>query len=251
MPALPYDLTVFLILFARIGAILMLLPVFSETTVPVQVRLLLALGFTAGLFGMLGEHVPVALRAERALPGVVISEMLVGFAIGGIINILFKAAAMAGSIVSVEIGLSSVLVNDPSMGGQVPLTARVISVAATLVCLAMGVHHLWIESMVHSYTMFPVGGLPPAPDFAQLAIRTLGQSMQLAVGMAAPLIVYGLVFNTSLGLAARMAPMIQVFFISQPLHIMLGVALFAMTLGTALTTFATAMGSFIQSGWKV
>jgi flagellar biosynthetic protein FliR len=250
MAGLPFDVSAFLILFARVGAILMLLPVFSETAVPAQVRLLLGLGFAAGLFGMLNGSVTPALRSETALPGIIISEMLVGLAIGGIISLAFRAAAIAGAIASVQVGLSSVLINDPSLGGQSPMLARFVSVAATVMCMAMGVHHLWIAAMVRSYSVFPVGGLPPAGDFAGLAITAIGHAMNLALGMAAPLIVYGIVFNIALGLAARMAPAIQVFFITQPLNIMMGMAIFAVTLGAGLTLFANAMAVFIQSGWQ-
>ncbi|MEN2786119.1 flagellar biosynthetic protein FliR [Sphingomonas qilianensis] len=250
MSALPFDAAGFLILFARIGAVLMLLPAFSEEAIPAQIRLLLGIGFTAGLFGLLHGRLTPALLADTALPGTIIAELLVGLAIGGIISIVFKAAAIAGGIISMQIGLSSALVADPAMGGQSPQIAHFITVAATVICLAMDVHHLWIAAMIQSYTVFPVGGLPPADDFTRLAVTAIGQAMALGVGMAAPLIVYGIVFNTALGLASRMAPAIQVFFITQPLNLMLGFALLAVTIGASLMTFANAMASFVQSGWQ-
>ncbi|MBB5685221.1 flagellar biosynthetic protein FliR [Sphingobium boeckii] len=250
MTDLPFDVTGFLILFARIGAVLMLLPAFSEEAIPAQIRLLLGMGFTAGLFGLLHGRLTPAQLTDTALPGIIISELLVGLAIGSIISIVFKAAAIAGGIVSMQIGLSSALVSDPALGGQSPMIAHFVAVAATVVCLAMGVHHLWIGSMIQSYTVFPVGGLPPAEDFARLAISAVGHAMGLGLGMAAPLIVYGIVFNVALGLAARMAPAIQVFFITQPLNIMMGFALFAVTIGASLTAFANAMAAFLQSGWQ-
>lgn len=249
MASLPLDFAVFLILFVRVGAVTMLMPNFSDTSVPAQVRLLLALGFSMGLYGMLSAHVVPAVVDERVIPGLVLSEMLVGLGIGSIISLMFKAISMAGAIISVQIGLASLLVPDKEAGGQATLMAHFLTVAATIVCMAMGVHHLWIASIVKSYTVFPVGGMPPAEDFARLAISTIGQSMNLAIGLAAPLIVYGILFNVALGLAARMAPTIQVFFITQPLHLVLGFAILMGTLGAILTTFASAMASFMQGGW--
>ncbi|MBU3078612.1 flagellar biosynthetic protein FliR [Sphingomonas quercus] len=249
MASLPIDLSVFLIVFVRVGAVAMLLPVFSESTIPAQLRLLLALGLSMGLYGMLSEHVLPAVADDRALPGLVISEMLIGLAMGGIINLLFKAVTIAGGIISLQVGLSSVLVPDPDAGGQSTLVARFITVAATIVCMSLGVHHLWIASIVKSYAVFPVGGLPPAQDFARLAIDTIGQSMRLAIGLAAPLIAYGILFNVALGLAARMAPTIQIFFISQPLNIVLGLSILISTMGAVLMVFANAMGAFMQTNW--
>ncbi|AGH49042.1 MULTISPECIES: flagellar biosynthetic protein FliR [Sphingomonadales] len=251
MAGLPFDAAAFLILFARIGAVLMLLPAFSEDAIPGRVRLLFGLGFTAGLFGLLGGQVAPALRSDTALPGIVLSELLVGIAMGMIVRILFNAASMAGAIISLQVGLSSALVMDPALGGQASVLARFIGIAAAVVCLTTGVHHLWIAAMVQSYALFPVGGLPPAADFARLAVETTGHAMGLAVSMAAPLIVYGILFNVALGLAVRMAPQIQAFFIMQPLNILLGMSLFAVLIGGILTAFANAMANFMQNGWSL
>ncbi|QJU57417.1 flagellar biosynthetic protein FliR [Sphingomonas sp. AP4-R1] len=250
---LPVDAATFLILFARIGAVAMLLPAFSEEAIPPQIRLLLGLGFALGLYGLLHGKVAgvVAPHAGAGLIAITVAEIMTGLAIGMLVRIFFQAAAMAGSIASMQIGLSSALVFDPAMGGQLPLLARFTNVAAAVVCLSLGLHHLWIAAIVHSYASFPVGGLPPAADFAQLAVMTTGRAMALAVSMAAPLLLYGIVFNVALGLAARIAPAIQIFFITQPLNILLGLSLFAAVIGTALYGFATAMGAFLQSSGLV
>jgi flagellar biosynthetic protein FliR len=249
MQALPGEATVFLILFARIGAVLMLLPVFSEEAVPGRIRLLMSLGLAAGLWGLLQGKVPAAVTAATALPGVLIAELLVGLSIGMIVKLMFYAAAMAGSIISMQVGLSSVLVYDASQGSQAPLLGKLVMVAATVVCMGFGVHHLWITSLVQSYSLFPVGALPPGEDFARLAVSVTSDATRLAVSLAAPLIVYGIVFNAALGLSARMAPAIQVFFIAQPLNLLIGLSLFAMTIGAVLTTFAQSMAAWMQATW--
>jgi flagellar biosynthetic protein FliR len=248
---LPINATVFLILFARIGAVAMLLPAFSEESIPPQIRLLLGLGLAMGLYGLLEGRVNAVAAAGTGLIAIVIAEVLTGLAIGMLVRIFFQAAAMAGSIASMQVGLSSALIFDPAMGGQLPLLARFVNVAAAVTCLALGLHHLWIAAIVRSYASFPVGGLPPFADFAQLAVMTTSQAMTLAVSMAAPLLLYGILFNVALGLAARMAPAIQVFFITQPLNILLGLTLFATVIGSALYGFAMAMGQFLQQSGLV
>lgn len=249
---LPINVTAFLILFARIGTISMLLPAFSEEAIPGQIRLLLGLGFALGLYGLLqGKVSGVAATSGDGLIAILVTEIMTGLALGMIVRIFFQAAAMAGSIASMQIGLSSALVFDPAMGGQSPLLARFVNVGAAVICLALGLHHLWIAAIVQSYANFPIGGLPPAADFAQLAVMTTSRAMALAVSMAAPLILYGVLFNVALGLAARMAPAIQVFFITQPLNILLGLALFTAVIGSTLYGFAIAMGQFLQQSGLV
>jgi flagellar biosynthesis protein FliR len=242
----------FLILFARIGAIVMLLPVFSDDAIPGRIRLLLAFAITLGLWGLLSDRVlplvadPARSRAD--LPGLLLGECLTGLALGTIVRIVFQAAAMAGSIISLQVGLTSALVPDTTQGGAAMVLSRLMGVAAAVACLGLSVHHLWIASMVHSYASFPPGVLPRAGDFAALAVRSVTQSSVLAVGLAAPLLVYGIVFNVALGLSARLAPALQIFFVAQPLNLLLGFALVALTSGALITRFAGALEAWSRSG---
>ncbi|TFI59608.1 flagellar biosynthetic protein FliR [Sphingomonas parva] len=249
MQNFPAEATAFLILFARVGAVLMLLPVFSEEAVPPRVRLLIAFGLSAGMWPIIAPKVSAAAQLDAALPAIIVAEVMVGLAMGLMVKIMFSAATMAGSIVSLQVGLSSVLVADPAMGGMSPLLSRFVAVAAAVVCMSLNVHHMWIGSIVQSYGTFPVGGLPPAEDFARLAVQVTTDATRLALSLAAPLIVYGILFNVALGLAARVAPSIQIFFIAQPLNLLLGVALFATVLGVVLSTFAETMASFMRAAW--
>lgn len=249
MQDFPLQASAFLILFARAGAVLMLLPLFSEESVPGRIRLLIAFGLSLGLWGLLSPAVLPAASDADALAGILVIEIGLGLALGMIVRLMFQAAVMAASIASLQMGLSTAVIFDPGLGGQTPLLAKLVVLAATLVCLAFGLHHLWIGAIIHSYELFPVGTVPDAGDFATLAVTTIGKSMSLAVSLAAPMLVYGIVFNVALGFSARLAPTIQVFFIAQPLNILLGMALFAVVLGTMLTAFAMAMGEWMQSGW--
>ena len=246
----PQQAAAFLILFARIGAVLMLLPVFSEEAVPGRIRLLIALGMTIGLWGMLGNQTMPAAAKSDGLVSILLVELLIGLGLGLLVKMMFQAIAIAGSIISLQIGLSSAIVFDQSQGGQAALLSRFVSVAAAVVCMSLAVHHLWIASIVRSYALFPVGGLPSTGDFATIALHTATRAMSLGVSLAAPLLVYGIVFNVALGLAARLAPAVQVFFVAQPLNLILGVGLFAAVLGAILTSFATAMANWMQTGWS-
>lgn len=239
----------FLIVFARIGAILMLLPIFSDDAMPGRIRLLLAFAITLGLWGLLSSQVQPLTGNLTRLPSVLIVELLIGLALGMIVRIMFQAAAMAGSIISFQIGLTSALVPDAAQGGTATVLSKLVSVAASVACLGLSVHHLWIASMVHSYIAFPPGALPSAGDFAALAMHTTTNATALALGLAAPLLVYGIVFNVTLGLAARLAPAMQVFFIAQPLNLLIGLSLVALIGGTMLTRFGDAMDGWMRVGW--
>jgi flagellar biosynthesis protein FliR len=250
-PDLPRMAMLFALVFARIGAMLMLLPGFSDDAVPGRIRMLIALGVATGALGLVDSHASAALDAvsasDTSLARILLTELLTGLAFGGIIRLMFLAITIAGAIISLQVGLTSALINDPSAGGQVPILARFISIAALLLCFAMGVHHLWIGALIESYSVFPVGQMVPASDFARIAFGAATGAMALGLSLAAPLLVYGIVFNTALGLAARLAPQLQIFFIGQPLNILLGLAIITATLAASLTAFATRMAEWTQA----
>jgi len=248
---LPLQASAFLILFARVGAVLMLLPVFSEEAVPGRIRVLIAFAMSLALWGMMSPTVLPAAQDGNALAGILVIELVVGLALGMIVRLMFQAAVMGASIASVQIGLSSALIFDPGLGGQTPVLAKLAVLAATLVCLSFGLHHLWIGAIIRSYGVFHVGAVPNPGDLATLAVTTVGRAMSLAVSMAAPLLVYGIVFNVALGFASRLAPALQVFFIAQPLNVLLGLGLFGLVAGAMITVFANAMGDWMQSGWTI
>lgn len=246
---LPGDATAFLLLFARLGALLMSVPLFSEDAVPGRVRLLMTLGMTAGLWGLLGPTMPRLVGDEPRLAAMLVTELLLGLAIGMLIRMMFMAITIAGGIISLQIGLTSALLFDASAGGQVPVLSKLMNIAAVLVCMGLGVHHLWIATLVHSYSLFPVGTLPPAKDFLDLAIMTAGRTMAIGLGLSAPLVIYGLVFNMALGLASRLAPAIQIFFIAQPLNLLGGIALLMLLIGSMLAAFANSLSAWTMAIW--
>lgn len=242
MSDLPAFANGFLLLFARVGAILMLLPGFSEEAVPARLRFLVAVGTSVGLFGLLAGHV-----AQLALsPALLLTELGIGIGLGLLVRIIFTTATMAGSIISLQIGLSSALISDPSLGGHSALLSRMLALAGVTAALAAGIHHIWFAAIVKSYTAFPPGALPDIADFAQRAVQAAADATSLAVSLAAPFLVFGLIFNLTLGLAARMAPAIQIFFIAQPLTILAGLALLLLLMGPIVSAYAAILADWTR-----
>jgi flagellar biosynthetic protein FliR len=85
--------------------------------------------------------------------------------------------------------------------------------------------------MVRSYSLFPYGHVPPVADFTQLMIRTTAGAFTLGIQLAAPVLAFSLVFNIATGLVGRAMPQFQIFFAAAPLQVLLGLSLFALSLG--------------------
>ena len=241
----------FLLVWARVGPFLMTLPATGDDGVPGRVRLLFSLGLSGALFGLLEDRTAALAQAGHVTQAfAMLAEVGIGLALGMVVRTVLHAATIAGSLISLQIGLTSALVFDPALGGQTPLLGKLVALAATLMCFSLGIHHLWIEALIGSYSSFPVGSTPNAGDMLELALRGTLEAMRLGVALSAPLLLYGILFNVALGLATRLAPAIQLFFIAQPLNLALGFALVGIIAQALLTGFTDAYAGWLLEGWS-
>lgn len=218
----------FFLLFARLGTLLMLLPALGEQTIPARMRLTFALVFSIVLYPlivpMLGP-VPVTIAGLAAAYG---HEFAVGFIIGGLIRLLLAGAQVAGAVIAYQMGLSMAQTADPTQGGvQGAIVGNFLAFTGVALIFATDMHHMLLAGVYESYAYFP----PDAPlmlgDAADMAVRFVSGAFVVGVQMAAPLLVFGLVFYLGLGILGRLMPQIQVFFMAMPANIVVGLILFA------------------------
>jgi flagellar biosynthesis protein FliR len=237
--ALTADVLGFFIVFARLGAMMSLLPGLGDESLPVRFRLLLALLLTILIYPTVFLQLPPSPKSLEALAGVLAKETLIGLIIGGAVRILMQALHVAGTVIANQIGLATAMLFDPSMGGQATVVTKFLGLVGLVMVFATDTHHIMIAGMTRSYALFG----PTAPmltaDFAQWTIQLVAQSFALGIQLSAPFLVFAIIFNVGLGLMSRMTPTIQVFFIAQPLSIMIALALLLTLLGTMMTVFIT------------
>ncbi|RZJ81311.1 MAG: flagellar biosynthetic protein FliR, partial [Brevundimonas sp.] len=115
--------------------------------------------------------------------------------------------------------------------------ATFLMLFGTTLIFATNTHHLFIAALVGSYELIAPARPMIVGDFATMAVRTVGDSFLLGVQLAAPVIVFALIFNLASGLVARVMPQFQIFFAAAPLSVILGLSVFALSLGVLGTVF--------------
>jgi flagellar biosynthetic protein FliR len=241
---------VYLLVFARTGAMLMLLPgIGGGAGVPPRVRLLLAIAVSLALAPMLAHLYPVqAPTNEFALGVVVVQEVVAGLLVGAMAQIIMSSLTVAGSLIATQVGLSYAQQLDPSMGETNAVVGTFLTLLGTVLIFATNLHHLAIHAIQGSYTLLPPGGSLPTGDMAELTVQLVSGSFLLGVQLAAPFLILGFAVNAAMGLLARMMPQLQVFFIAAPINIITGFLVMALILSTMMTLFlnyfATQMGHF-------
>jgi len=242
---LPANLFVFFVVFARIGSALMLLPPFGEAFVYVRTRLVLALAISALATPLAAPALPALPAGPLELSMILTAEILVGLFIGGLARVLLSGLHTASMVIAYQTGLAAAMAFDPSQGQQVVILGRFLNLMALVLLFSTGLHHNMLMAVVDSYSVLPPGGLPPVGDFAGQAVAFLTGSFIIALQVAAPVIVIGLLFYLGIGLIARLMPAIQIFFIALPLQIMLGFSMTMMALSATMLWYFDYMENSI------
>lgn len=219
------------LIFARIGALLMVIPGVGEQSVPPRVRLGFALLFSLMLYPVLAPSMPPVPDTVGSLAAQVIKEILVGLVIGTILRLFLASLATAGEVVSLQTTLSFAQTANPGQAQPTATLATFLGLLGLVLIMTTDLHHMFISAMVRSYALFPVIKPLPVADSAQLAIRTVGDSFALGIQLAAPVLVFSLVFNIATGLVGRIMPQFPVFFVASPIMVLLGLSIFALSLG--------------------
>jgi flagellar biosynthetic protein FliR len=241
---LPVDVTVFALVFARVGTMVMVLPALGEANVPPRARLVLALALTLVMAPAVAHAYPAqAAGAVLAFAGLIISEIVVGLAIGLIVRMTLSAVQVAGNVIATQTGLAFSQTFDANQGTQSALVSMFLSLLAVTLIFATDLHHLLISGIEHSFTLFPPGRLPPVKDFAALATETVSGLFATGLQMSAPFLVFGLVIYAAAGVIARMMPQLQVFFIAMPLNILAGFVILGLSLSTMMFLFLDAFAT--------
>ena len=235
--------------FVRIGACLMVAPVFGASYVPPRLRLILAGALTLAVAPLLPAITDVPLlSAAGAL--VTLQQMLIGAALGFALQMVFDALALGGQLLANGMGLGFAFNLDPLRGVTTPALGQLYVVLGTLTFLALDGHLALISTLVDSFRGLPIGesGLDPA------RLRGLADwgSMLFsgALRIALPGVTALLVINLAFGVMSRAAPALNLFAVGLPVTLIFGlsIVMFGMpAIGTAFTGLLADAFSFLRA----
>ena len=235
---LPTLAAAFMLAFARIGAMVMLLPGLGETAVPVRIRLGIALALTLMILPLHRAAYQIDLNAIAPLLVLMVHEIVIGIILGATARVTVSALQVAGSVIAQQLGLGFVTSVDlTTQGQQGMLLGNFLTLLGLTLLFATDTHHLLIAALNESYKVFAPGEIMSSGDVAALATKAFAAAFRIGMQLAAPFLVFGIVFNMGLGVLARLMPQMQVYFVGVPLSIMIGFVIFAIVLTTLMGTY--------------
>jgi flagellar biosynthesis protein FliR len=234
---LPALAAVFMLVFARVGAMVMLLPGLGESNIPVRIKLAIALLLTLIILPLHRAAYHVDMNSLAALLVLMLHEIVIGVILGATARVTLSALQVAGAVIAQQMGLGFVTSVDPTQGQQGVLIGNFLTMLGITMLFATDSHHLVIAALSDSYKIFSPGETMSSGDVASLATQAFAAAFKIGLQLSAPFLVFGLVFNIGLGVLARLMPQMQVYFVGVPLSIFAGFLILAVILATMMGTF--------------
>ncbi|MBV6273177.1 flagellar biosynthetic protein FliR [Alcaligenaceae bacterium CGII-47] len=214
--------------FFRIAGLISTAPILSESSIPVRLRIGLAVLCTLVAAPLLGPMPDVPTGSYAGLL-IAVQQVLIGIALGLTMRMVFTAALMAGEFIGLQMGLAFASFFDPATGANTAVLSRILNLVMMLLFLAVNGHLLMLSGLIHTFEFLPVGASLHVNGWGTL----LEWSAQLWISgmlLALPLIIVLLTINLSLGILNRTAQQLSVFAVGFPISLTTGLVVLSIVI---------------------
>ncbi len=232
----------YMLVFARISAMLVVMPVFGFSTVSARVRILFAFVLTLVISPMLAPTVQYMPTQLLQLFVDVSREILVGLLIGYGAQIIFEAIMIAGSYVGFQLGLAIMNAIDPTSQDQMPIIGNFWMLVILMFFIITRAHYFLVETLFMNFKIIHPAAAQFHGALGETIMRSGSMMYDMAIHFAAPIMVFILIFDVATAFMARVMPQMNIFFVSLPLKIIFGLFL----LVVSLNIFQNLFGYFID-----
>jgi flagellar biosynthesis protein FliR len=211
-------LLAFALLLARVLPVIILTPFLGGETVPAEVKMGLGVMMGMVLAPMIIEQVHEIPVSAMLFIALMLKELFVGLTLTLIVGMVFDAANVAGNLIDTMSGTNQAQLMVPQLGSQVSLFSNLNLQLTVVVFLTLGGHHVVINAMGDSLVTLPLDQYPKFSHgtwaFYETILRIFGDLIRIALALASPVLLATFLTDLALGMINRVAPQVQVFFIS-------------------------------------
>ena len=222
--------------FVRIGAMMMAAPVFGARMMPVRIRIIMAMAISVVTVPLM-PPVPVVDPISFEAAGILFQQIIIGVAMGFIVQMVFQALVIAGEAIASTMGLGFARMVDPANGVQVPVISQFFVVMATLLFVILNGHLLLIQLVIRSFEILPIAESGLSGPGLKSVVNFGSQMFLGGLMIALPAVTALLIVNVSMGVITRAAPQLNIFAVGFPLMILLGFVFISATLPSIFSQF--------------
>ena len=223
------------LLLCRIMPVLVLSPFLGGEVVPTEIKMGIGVMLSAVMFPTVSPRLGAIPTSALPYIGLLLKEIFIGVALSTLVSMVFEAARVAGNITDTMSGSNNAQLYVPQLGQQVTLFANLKVQLAVVLFLTLNGHHLVIEALAESFLVVPLDKFPRYSQgdwaFFELFIRSFADLLKISLALAAPTLLAAFLTDMALGAINRVAPQVQVFFISMAIKPLVAVVIVFMSLG--------------------
>jgi len=203
-----------MLVFVRVTAMLILAPGFGNKAVPASVKVALGAALAVVLIPLVAAEHPAVDLQLGPLVLLALKEAATGLLMGFVTGLVFEGVGLAGDLMGFDLGLSLAQLYDPETGTANNVVSRMLSLTALMVFFAINGHHFILESLFASYRAVPLGAFHVSGALSSTLVTLAGMTLVVGVKLAAPVLVTSFLLNIGLAVLARVAPQINVIFVT-------------------------------------
>lgn len=212
----------FLAISIRLTGLMLFAPFFGSVAVPARVKAGFVMAGSALFFPTLIARLSNLRLSDW--PGLVLSELMMGAALGIATNLVFDAVQMAGQVLSTQMGFSLINILDPQTQVESTVMAQFHQTIAMLIFLRLDVHLWMLRALGRSFEYLPPGSVHISGMFTMTAVRAGGEIFNLGIQLAAPVLSATFLTDVALGLLGKASPQAPLMLLGTPLKTLLGLA---------------------------
>ncbi len=236
----------FFLAFTRIMAVIIHIPVFGGQNIPTQIRIGLGLALAIVLIPWQPLPPDADMIGSLAYGLAIGREIIIGTLIGFSADLAFGAIQMAGSAMGMGSGFESSRIFNPALGEAGSAFDQIFVMTASMIFLTIDGHHLVLIALQNTFTAVPLNGSLPFNGMETI-IKTTSMFIASGVHLALPVMAALVLTDLTLGLMARVAPQVQVYFLGLPVKVVVALIALGMTFAVVLPNLITLFKSMIEN----
>lgn len=245
------DFVILLLIFIRILSAFVSAPVFNNSAFPAIAKIFLAFVIAYVIFSLVDKSKIVIEFNTWFLLSNVFKEVITGLLLGFTLNMVFYGLTFAGSIMGFDIGLASAQLLNPFDETNSEVIGNILYFLGMLIFLLINGHHYLIRALYSSFSIVPLGKYTINQPVYDLLLKYTSSVFVIAIKIAAPVLVSFFLIHIAEGIISRVIPQMQVFFVTQPLKIGLGIILIIIALPTYLYVIKNLLNSYEEGLFKL
>jgi flagellar biosynthetic protein FliR len=238
------------LMMCRIVPVLVLSPFLGGEAVPNEIKIGTGVTLSIVLFPAVRDTMGAIPTSSLPYIGLMLKELFIGMTIAYCVNVVFDAVRSAGTIIDTMSGSNNAQIYAPQLGQQVSLYSDNKIQLTVVLFLTLNGHHLIIEALADSFVLVPLDRFPRFSQglwpFFDLLIRAFGELMKISLAIAAPAMLAAFLTDLALGMVNRVAPQLQVFFISMAVKPLVAAMVTFMSITLVMGRLQTEFAAMIR-----